>query len=589
MKNKFYTLAFFLIPCFTFAEQPLKEKVQQILNDKTIEDTYERFKTANDTIDQHFSDLSFDEAMLLYNDLLMPFAEKKIKDNHNHNLAKTFVCNQISYVYEILGAPGDAAKNVAILKKAIEFAELSGDEATIAHQYYLYAYFQSTMGNISLAHEAFYKSIALNEPLNNYEKIFNCLYIIAENLLVTRDFVALRKLGEQMQQYIQQPTFDGNPYCLYTFYDVQAAYYSTLSEDNPDIFAYKDSLFMANRNTIHVIESNMETLSKKSIGFSYYNLAHSYRLCYPNQYDSIYYFLNTALEHKTGRKMVDMELEICVYILYAELHFEQKRYEQAEKDMLYVLSLLKQVEDENTTPEYTEAYKFLVMYYETMNRPIEALKYHKLLLENEKKRYDSDKIMAMNDMLVKYETEKKKEQIDRLTEQNKTSRKILILIIILFIALIIGMLFIIRIHRLRKKNLELTIYESALLAELRQNELELSLKEHKQLKQKLEQKLTKTLIDKLTVWIKDTYMEKEKKNTYISQLAELDVDMLEKGYLSSQEKISKTDMKYIICFAIDMDVKDMSLLFNVEPASIRTVRYRIKKKFGGKNTFTFMI
>jgi hypothetical protein len=38
-----------------------------------------------------------------------------------------------------------------------------------------------------------------------------------------------------------------------------------------------------------------------------------------------------------------------------------------------------------------------------------------------------------------------------------------------------------------------------------------------------------------------------------------------------------------------MEVKDMSTLFNVEPASIRSVRYHIKKKFGEKNTFKFLM
>jgi len=344
----------------------------------------------------------------------------------------------------------------------------------------------------------------------------------------------------------------------------------------------------------------------------------SYRDCYPERYDSIYYFLDKALELKTGAKVIDIELEISVYITYAELHFVQKRYEQAEKDMLYVLSLLDQIKDINSVvAEYTEAYKFMVMYYETMNRPREALKYHKLLLENEKKRYDNDKITAMSDMLVKYETEKRKEHIDRLTERNETSRKILILTISLIILLLIGILILVLLYKSRKKNFELSIYESALLAELKHTELEQNLKEKEQLqqqydnlkaqagqnkqktllhdaelkriKQQLEQKLTKIMIGKLKDWISESNIDETKKHIYIQQLSELDIDMLEQGYLTINEKISKMDMKYIICFAIDVDVKDMSRLFNVEPASVRSVRYRIKKKLGEKNTFKFLM
>jgi hypothetical protein len=105
----------------------------------------------------------------------------------------------------------------------------------------------------------------------------------------------------------------------------------------------------------------------------------------------------------------------------------------------------------------------------------------------------------------------------------------------------------------------------------------------------LEQKPTKAMIGKLTDWISKSIMEKEKKNAYMQQLSELDTEMLEQGYLTADEKISNMDMKYIICFAIDMDVNDMTLLFNVQPTSIHTVRYRIKKKFREKNTFRFLM
>jgi rRNA maturation endonuclease Nob1 len=189
-------------------------------------------------------------------------------------------------------------------------------------------------------------------------------------------------------------------------------------------------------------------------------------------------------------------------------------------------------------------------------------------------------------MLVKYEVEKKKEKIDRLAEQNKTTKRTLMLTTSLVVTLLIILLVFILLHKFRKKNLEQSIYESALLAELKQSELEQNLKEKERL---LEQKPTKTMIGKLSEWILKSVMVEAKKNAYIQQLSELDIDMLEQGYFTATEKISNMDMKYIICFAIDMDTKDMSILFNVEHASIHTVRYRIKKKFREKNTFKFLM
>ena len=48
-------------------------------------------------------------------------------------------------------------------------------------------------------------------------------------------------------------------------------------------------------------------------------------------------------------------------------------------------------------------------------------------------------------------------------------------------------------------------------------------------------------------------------------------------------------MKYILCFAADIDTADIALVFNVEPASVRTVRYRIKKKINKENAIFSLI
>jgi tetratricopeptide (TPR) repeat protein len=312
-------------------------------------------------------------------------------------------------------------------------------------------------------------------------------------------------------------------------------------------------------------------------------MAIAYESCFPEQYDSIYYFLNKALEYKSGQKHADIELEICVYQFFAELHFDQKRYKEAEKDIQYVLSLLEQVKDDNSVVvDFSEAYKLLVKLYKALNRPAEALKYSELLLENEKRRYENDKIVAMDDMLVKYEVEKKNEQIDRMAERERATRNILILTSILIVTLLVGLIILILLQRLRKRNYEQSIYEAALLTELKQNELE-------SIKQRLEQNPIEAVIGKLTEWITLSAIEKIKKSIYIQQLSELDMDMLEKGYFAAHEKLTNLDMKYIICFAMDMDVKDMSLLFNIEATSIYIIRYRIKRKFGDKNSFTFLM
>ena len=580
MKKLFYFLIIILLPLYVFAEKNLHKKTKQILNDKTVTDPFLRWKAAFDTVHLYYLIIPYEEAVPLFNDLLLPFVEKEIKDKRKQYQAKACTYDNLGSLLENGESNKDMFVKQPYLEKAITFAELSKNEKLCAELYREYGRYQSEKGSIPLAHVYLYKAINLYELLNEYNEIFRCQFFIAENLAQTRDIKALGKLLEQMQENLKKQSGSEKPYNLYSFYSVQGAYFSLLSEDNPNITAYNDSMLLSCRNLIHVVESNMENLRKiAAIAFAYYNMAHAYEKCYPERSDSISYFLERALELKTPLRMINVELEISVYQAYAELHFKQKRYKEAEKDMLYVLALLEEMKDYNSVvAEFAEAYKFMITYYETLNRPDEVVKYQKLLLENERKRYDNDKIAAMDEMLVKYEVEKHKEKIERLAEQNRAKNKILILFISLMAVLIIIILILIHFYKLRKKNLEQSAYESALLAELKQNELE-------SIKQQIEQKPVKNMMGKLTEFISQSVLDKVKIKFYLQQLSELDLEMLEQTLRSADEKISGMDMKYMLCFAIDMDVKDMSLLFNVEPASIRTVRYRIKKKFREKTGF----
>ena len=620
MKKTLYIIVLLLIPICGFAEENWTEKTQQMLNNKTIKDPFERWQSAFFAVSNNASEISFEETLILFQDILLPFIEKKVKDADDQNYGKALVYNNIAWAYESMGGFEDMINCEIFCKKGVECAELSSRVGTQAFLYGRYGTVLSTMGDVQLAHEYLYKAINLYESLHDYQEAARCLFCIGENMSQIRDTIGLRRVSELLQQNVGK--YDDNHYSMYALYSIQGVYYGFKWEDHPEDISYLSLSLEASKNLIQLLE-NDETLRKLTgIAFSYYNMALTYRNIYPDQYDSIAHILNKALESIEIDPEIDQiykhEVHISVYTLYAELHFEQKKYAQAEKEMLYVLSLIEQIPDFNSViADYTEVYKFFVMYYDTLNNPKEALKYQKLLTENEKRRYENNKIVAMNDMLAKHEVEKKNEQIDRLNERAQASRKILILTIFLIVALIVALLILFRFSRLRKKSLEQSVYESVLISELKQNELEQNMiekellqqqysdlklqaehneqkaqsynEELRHIKQQLEQKPTKKTIEKLTQLILKSNIEKSEIDHYVKQLSELDIDMMEQGYLTATEKISNMDMKYLICFAIDMNTKDISLLFNIAPTSIYTVRYRIRKKFSEKNTFKFLV
>ena len=49
------------------------------------------------------------------------------------------------------------------------------------------------------------------------------------------------------------------------------------------------------------------------------------------------------------------------------------------------------------------------------------------------------------------------------------------------------------------------------------------------------------------------------------------------------------DIKYILCFYLDFEARDIATIFSVEPASVYTVRYRLRKKFRDNPSFQFLM
>ena len=124
-------------------------------------------------------------------------------------------------------------------------------------------------------------------------------------------------------------------------------------------------------------------------------------------------------------------------------------------------------------------------------------------------------------------------------------------------------------------------YDLALMAELSREEYE----RLRAVTQRLKRFSMKNIFDGIMQSISSSKIEENKKKVYIERLSKLDLQLLENAYKNSKVKISPKDVKFIICFAIEMDTNTVSTLFNVKQASVHTMRYRIRKKFAGDDNF----
>ena len=93
----------------------------------------------------------------------------------------------------------------------------------------------------------------------------------------------------------------------------------------------------------------------------------------------------------------------------------------------------------------------------------------------------------------------------------------------------------------------------------------------------------------MTQRVASSRIEEGHKRKYLESLSKLDLHLIEEAFRASIERITDLDVKYIICIAAEIDAKDIGLLFNVDPSSVHTMRYRIKKKFAKDDLFRMVL
>ena len=74
-----------------------------------------------------------------------------------------------------------------------------------------------------------------------------------------------------------------------------------------------------------------------------------------------------------------------------------------------------------------------------------------------------------------------------------------------------------------------------------------------------------------------------KKDDYIELLKCIDKPFIYALKSVYNGNLSIPNLKYCICFAIGMDIDDVSECFSIEQSSVHQIRYRLKKKFGLNN------
>ncbi len=535
------------------------------------------------------ADIDYEQYEAIFSGYLIPFALSHRDEIPDADLA--WLYRNHAVIYSMLEQP---ERQIAAIDSAVELIDGTDDEPQARAAIYANAGdAQISHGSIERGHELFFKAISIYEEMGGCDmEISNCLYQLAVGYLQILDYAGLEYVMGQMQELCAKPGVDPN--CLYDLYSVKTALYAVMHDKDPGNKSLSDSTLLYSHKAIDIIEGHPGKLRARVVpSWNYYNHARSLFRApdVAERYDSVAAYLDKALKAVPQEESVSREVHISVYLLQGEMLYRQGLYARAEECADKARELLGMDAASNSlVVEWEHLWRLYADVCEATGRYRNALEYRKQAEEVMAKRFDGEKAEALKRLEVKYEVEKKEAAIASLQEQSRAARRIawLLGIVAVVLAAIIALVAVVA--RMRRRNVEQRLYEAALLAELRQEELDRTRAEMEQRQAKGRNGIFAAVIGKmLSIISASSAIDGKQKEEYTAQLRQLDDTRLDADFSEISPQMTQMDLKYAICFYIGMEVRDIAAIFNVEPASVYTVRYRMRKKYGGAVAMRFMM
>lgn len=422
-----------------------------------------------------------------------------------------------------------------------------------------------------------YASLCLYERAIEYMNIgaFDQMEVLMRQLEMLTNFSDSKEVRSPGRTK-ERTEEEGRSLVLFNYYSVASAYYAQLDSG--------DLAIRYGEQSIQALEQLPDPEQWRIIPpWNYYNQALYYDFYIdPRQTDSIEAYLLRA-EHAAALLHAPkdrQEVSISIQDMWAWLHYYRGQYRAAEQTMQEVLAMIDSVAEfhpNTVVTERGEAYAFMVMLCTEQGRYREALDWQERLIENNAVRYDIDKTASLQEIETRYEVEKKTLEMERLQERNLAFRRLLYLLLSLLLCAIL----LIVVLYLRKKNTEARLYEAALEADNMRSAMDAALAAApSENGEKKEDGMTalQLLADNLIKQLQQLPATCAYKVHSIARLQQVDLEHI--LHLCAQgNRLTNMDKRYILCFAAGMSVEDVADLFHIEPASVYTVRYRLRKKF----------
>ncbi len=471
-------------------------------------------------------------------------------------------------------------KPLRILLLAIILASCSGmdrpdkDKAALAHALYDRADSLLRKGDMAQGHALMQEVHDIYASLPGYQRQQSlCLYQMAVEYMNLRDTTGLQDILGRMKALK-----DANPLnssIAYDYYSVLSTDYTARFEEDPSNPGLRDTMLLYMKAGASEMERIPREKWKEYLiepAWAYYNIAVSYDLYFdPTVRDSVSKYLEKAELARSYPGQDErgwMETFISTEDLRAWLKYYDGDYDGAKASMDSVLAVIEKVEEMSPNTVITErgeAYSFFVEMYSSLGQFEEALKYQQLLEENNRRRYNVERLSELHDVSERYQNEKKQAEIQRLRTLSLWR-----LWLIAGLSILAGALALVFI--LYRRNAQQKLYEMALEAENRMAEEDSA------------RSSAKLILEKLRSDIASLPASNPSRKAALEALSRPDLpERAESVFSSAQKPLSSMDRKYLYCILAGLSVEQIAVLFNIQPESVYTVRYRLRRKFASSD------
>ena len=369
-----------------------------------------------------------------------------------------------------------------------------------------------------------------------------------------------------------------------------------------------DSILICYRKGIQEFKKRKGyVLQQSQLSILYLNTAnHFYVAAVPVQKDSAKHYLKLALEESI--RTSQNQVESYCYGFLSQIEYENNNYDEVERLLKKALlnnetrKLKSNVVSMKINKELSNFYTIKKDYSTALKYKDEYIKYYEASFDIEQQ-----KNSQLND--AKYELKKNQESIKLLDEKNKSITREKYFYYLISAALLLSLFFMFLTYNYRLKlsvtkqkvleektklkteeALRLLVEQDLILVQKEQLQKELLAGEvqveHKNELLKnikgvlLKENVSEKAIHKMTQIIKGEYRIDKDFESIKKEFKDIDPDFFKKLKEQCKTKLTKLDLKYCSYIKLNLSTKQMATLLNVEPASIRVNKYRLKLKFG---------